>query len=80
MTKLFLVFENQLFNEKYFRPFKSIPFFLKEDFDYLNRFKFHKNRLLFYIRSMREFYRSMKLKGYDLTYKEIEPPENSQGL
>ena len=26
---------------------------------------------------MREFYRSMKLKGYDLTYKEIEPPENS---
>ncbi len=77
MTKLFLVFENQLFNEKYFRPFKSIPFFLKEDFDYLNRFKFHKNRLLFYVRSMREFYRSMKLKGYDLTYKEIEPPENS---
>ena len=26
---------------------------------------------------MREFYRSMKLKGYDLTYKEIESPENS---
>ena len=77
MNRLFLVFENQLFNEKYFKPYKGIHFFVKEDIDYLKRFKFHKNRLLFYVKSMREFNKNMKLKGYNLTYKKLDNPEIS---
>ena len=73
MSNLFLVLENQLFPEKYFRQFKNFHFFMKEDLDSMKRFKFHKNRLLFIIKTMRKFQKNMGEKGYKLTYKKLNP-------
>ena len=73
MSKLFLILENQLFPEKYFRQFKSFQFFMKEDPESMRRFKFHKNRLLFIIKTMRNFQKNMGEKGYKLTYKKLNP-------
>ena len=70
---LFLVLGNQLFPLSYFEHYKKDHlFFMSEDFELCTYEKHHKNKILFYLSSMRSFHDNLIEKNFKTKYLPIE--------
>ncbi len=72
MKELFLVLGNQLFHKKYLHPFKHCIFFLAEDYGLCTYEKHHKQKILFFLSSMRSFADEMKKNQFQIIYHKLE--------
>ncbi len=71
--KIFVVLGNQLFDKDYFNKFKNDHyFFMCEDHGLCNFQKHHKQKILFFLSSMRSFADELIENKYELIYKKIE--------
>ena len=69
---LFLVLGNQLFPLNYFEKFKkSHLFFISEDYELCTYEKHHKNKILFFLSSMRSFHDKLQEKNFKTKYLSI---------
>ena len=68
--KLFLILGNQLFHTKYLKIFQII-FFMAEDYGLCTFEKHHKLKILLFLSSMRSFKDELKLKDFNVIYKDI---------
>ena len=75
MNDLFIVLGNQLFHPKYFKDYKSSFFFLAEDFELCTYEKHHKQKIIFFLSSMRSFKDELDHAGYKTIYHKIEDKE-----
>ena len=75
MNDLFIVLGNQLFHPKYFKDYKSSLFFLAEDFELCTYEKHHKQKITFFLSSMRSFKDELEQVGYKVIYHKIEDKE-----
>ena len=56
MKECFVVLGNQLFDKKYLTEFKnSCDFFIQEDMGLCSYFKHHKQKIYYFLASMREY-------------------------
>ncbi len=62
MNELFVVLGNQLFHPKYLKEYKSSLFFLAEDYELCTFVKHHKQKIIFFLSSMRSFNDELKKK------------------
>jgi len=70
--KLFIILGNQLFPKKYFLKYKKDHhFFMAEDYKLCTFQKHHKQKILFFLSSMRSFADELKDNGYNLSYYSI---------
>ena len=72
MNELFIVLGNQLFNSKYLKPYKSSSFFLAEDYELCSFVKHHKQKIIFFLSSMRSFNDELKQNNFKVIYKKID--------
>lgn len=72
MNDLFIVLGNQLFHPKHFKDYKSSLFFLAEDFELCTYEKHHKQKITFFLSSMRSFKDELEQVGYKVIYHKIE--------
>ena len=72
MSKLFFVLGNQLFHPSYFKEFKDHHFFLAEDYELCTYEKHHKQKIIFFLSSMRSFRDEIKKVGLNVTYLDIK--------
>ena len=72
MKELFIVLGNQLFHPKYFKDYKSSLIYLSEDFGLCTFEKHHKQKIVFFLSSMRSFRDELEKNGYQVIYKKIE--------
>ena len=75
MNDLFIVLGNQLFHPKHFKDYKSSLFFLAEDFELCTYEKHHKQKIIFFLSSMRSFKDELEQVGYKVIYHKIEDKE-----
>ena len=75
MNDLFIVLGNQLFHPKHFKDYKSSLFFLAEDFELCTYEKHHKQKITFFLSSMRSFKDELDQAGYKVIYHKIEDKE-----
>ena len=69
--KLFLILGNQLFHTKYLKDFSDHIFFMAEDYGLCTFEKHHKLKILLFLSSMRSFKDELKLKNFNVIYKDI---------
>ncbi len=72
MTELFIILGNQLFHPRHFRDYKSSLFFLAEDYELCTYEKHHKQKIIFFLSSMRSFKDELSKAGYKVIYQKIE--------
>jgi len=72
MKELFIVLGNQLFHPKYFKDYKSSLIYLSEDFGLCTFEKHHKQKIVFFLSSMRSFRDELEKNGHQVIYKKIE--------
>ncbi len=73
MKKLFLILGNQLFNPSFMNDYKKDHiFFMAEDFGLCSYEKHHKNKILFFLSSMRSFRDELMDSGFSVVYKKID--------
>ena len=72
MNELFIVLGNQLFHPKYLKAYKSSLFFLAEDYELCTFVKHHKQKIVFFLSSMRSFNDELKKNNFKVLYKKID--------
>tara|TARA_B100000963_G_scaffold284519_1_gene253310 strand:- start:101 stop:1585 length:1485 start_codon:yes stop_codon:yes gene_type:complete len=72
MNELFVVLGNQLFHPKFLKSYKSSLFFLAEDYELCTFVKHHKQKIIFFLSSMRSFSEELKNSGFKVLYKKID--------
>ena len=61
MAEAFVVLGNQLFDKKYLSSFKNnCHFFMQEDMGLCSYFKHHKQKIYYFLASMREYHDNLK--------------------
>tara|TARA_B100001248_G_scaffold261796_1_gene254331 strand:+ start:3405 stop:4901 length:1497 start_codon:yes stop_codon:yes gene_type:complete len=70
---LFVILGNQLFPEKHLNPYKDSKFFMAEDYGLCTYEKHHQHKIILFLSAMRFYADELKNKGYDLTYKKLDP-------
>ena len=68
MTKGFILLPNQLFPMKYLKQFKGHHFVLFESYEYFTSYKYHPQKILFHITSMRDYRDELKANDIKVTY------------
>ena len=65
MKECFVVLGNQLFDKKYLTEFKnSCDFFIQEDMGLCSYFKHHKQKIYYFLASMREYRDYLKKNNF----------------
>ena len=72
MNELFIVLGNQLFHPNYLKEYKSSLIFLAEDYELCTFIKHHKQKIIFFLSSMRSFNDELKKNNFKVLYKKID--------
>ncbi len=67
-----LVLGNQLFEPKYFSKHEIDVVFLREDFELCTYFKFHKQKIAFFLAAMRAYASELGTTDYEVHYEELK--------
>lgn len=80
--ELFLILGNQLFPihhmEKTIKKKDDCIVFMREDFELCTYFKFHKQKISFFLLSMREYADELRKKDFKLHYEKLEKKKESK--
>ena len=72
MNKLFILLGNQLFHPDYLKDYKDHYFFLAEDYNLCTYEKHHKQKIIFFLSSMRSYCDEIKKTGFNVIYHDLE--------
>ena len=73
MKEAFVVLGNQLFDKKHLIPYKkNCHFFLQEDHGLCTYFKHHKQKIYYFLASMREYRDYLKINKFEISYYELD--------
>ena len=73
MKECFVVLGNQLFDKKYLTEFKnSCDFFIQEDMGLCSYFKHHKQKIYYFLASMREYRDYLKKNNFKVNYISLD--------
>lgn len=73
MKEVFITLGNQLFDKKYLTPFKTnCYFFMQEDFGLCTYVKHHKQKIYYFLASMREYRDYLKDNGFKISYYSLQ--------
>lgn len=72
MNKGFIILGNQLFNAKYYEPFKNNTFFIAEDYGLCTFQKHHKHKIIFFLSCMRSFRDELINLKFNVYYKNCD--------
>ena len=73
MNEVFIVLGNQLFDKKYLNTFKKkCHFFMQEDYGLCTYYKHHKQKIYYFLASMREYRDYLSLNDFKISYIELE--------
>ena len=73
MKECFVVLGNQLFDKKYLTEFKnSCDFFIQEDMGLCSYFKHHKQKIYYFLASMREYRDYLKKNNFRVNYISLD--------
>ncbi len=76
-SSLFILFENQLFPLESLSPFKKLPFYLAEDFQFLSRHRFHQHKLIFTLASGRRYIQKLIKSGFTVHHFPLDEKDLS---
>ncbi len=71
MKSLFLILGNQLFPQKYLKPYKNSIFFMSEDHGLCTFQKHHKLKLILFLSSMRSYVDDLKKNKFKIHYEDL---------
>ena len=69
MSKAFIILGNQLFNLKFYKPYKDYIFYMAEDFALCTYKKHHKHKIIFFLSSMRSFKDELVKENFNIFYR-----------
>lgn len=72
MNKLFILLGNQLFHPDYLKDYKDHYLFLAEDYNLCTYEKHHKQKIIFFLSSMRSYCDEIKKTGFNVIYYDLE--------
>ena len=73
MNEVFIILGNQLFDKKHLSKFKkNCHFFMQEDYGLCTYYKHHKQKIYYFLASMREYRDYLNLNNFKLSYYELE--------
>ena len=73
MNEVFIILGNQLFDKKHLSTFKkNCHFFMQEDYGLCTYYKHHKQKIYYFLASMREYRDYLNLNNFKLSYYELE--------
>jgi deoxyribodipyrimidine photolyase-related protein len=72
VAKVFLTFGNQLFHPDHLSGHRSAAIVLVEDPDICQRYRFHKQKLVFVLASMRNYAARLRELGYSVRYQPLQ--------
>ncbi len=73
MAEAFVVLGNQLFDKKYLSSFKNnCHFFMQEDMGLCSYFKHHKQKIYYFLASMREYHDNLKKNNFKISYIKLD--------
>ena len=73
MKECFVVLGNQLFEKQYLREFKNTCyFFMQEDYGLCSYFKHHKQKIYYFLASMREYRDYLNKNNFKVNYISLE--------
>ncbi len=72
-----LVLGNQLFEPKHFSKQKVDAVFIREDFELCTYFKFHKQKIVFFLAAMRAYASELTDTGFNVHYEELKKSEKT---
>ena len=73
MKECFVILGNQLFDKKNLKDFKKkCEFFIQEDMGLCTYFKHHKQKIYYFLASMREYRDYLKKNNFKLSYIDLE--------
>ena len=78
MSKAFIVLGNQLFNKKFYTPYKDHIFNMAEDYGLCTYEKHHKHKIIFFLSSMRSFCDELEEEEFKVFYRRAEEKEFKQ--
>ena len=77
MTSLFLILGNQQFPLQHLKKYKSShQFFMAEVNELCTHFKYHKQKILFFLASMREYRDLLQENDYKIDYIKLDKKNN----
>ena len=76
MKSLFLILGNQLFPQKYLKPFKDSTFLMMEDYGLCTFQRHHKFKLILFLSSMRSYADELKKNKFKINYYNLNKDFN----
>lgn len=70
-----LVLGNQLFDPKYLKDLKISGVFIREDFELCTYFKFHQQKIIFFLAAMRAYSKELEAADLKVTYETLKPSD-----
>ncbi len=71
MKSMFIILGNQLFPQKYLKPYKDCIFYMAEDYGLCTYQKHHKLKLILFLSSMRSYADELKKNKFKINYYDL---------